>query len=87
MTRKLTFTEALHFLEEVWGIDALDHYVHSVGFEVPLPGVSETQVQQEIYSFIASMDDDIDPDSISIRPDSVDEPHFDIINLTIKTGV
>ena len=84
--RKLTFTEALHFLEEVYGLNALDHYVHSIGFEVPLSGVPHRQVQQEIDSFIASLADEIDTDSITIKPDSVDEPHFDIITLTIRVG-
>lgn len=86
MRNKLTFTEAMHFLESVWGINALDHYVHSVGFDVVLPSVSETQVKSEIGSFLATIDREIDPNSIQIIPDRVDEPRLDIVQIIIRLG-
>jgi hypothetical protein len=85
MTRPLTLPEITDFLEATWGLDL--EYIRLTGstVEIDLIGMAKEQVQRDIESYIAALDDDIDMATITITEDRMDDPRVDLVHIIIRT--
>jgi hypothetical protein len=85
MTRPLTLPEITDFLDVTWGLDFSHITVTGSTVEIDLIGTSKEQVQRDIESYIAALDDNIDMATITITEDQMDDPRVDLVRIIMRT--
>jgi hypothetical protein len=67
----LTSAEAIDLIEVTWNLDWPSHK-EPYGFEVVLADMTERQAESDIASYLATLDRNIDPESIKVTSDDGD---------------
>jgi len=80
--RPLTLSEATEFLEEV-----MDCPLDLIGSTVEAFILNESvdQVRADLDSYLAGIDDQIDPDSVEITPDRIDGFDMPAAKIVMRT--
>lgn len=85
MTRRLYPIEALTLLADAWNTDP-DSYATGLIDAVVAP-MSIDEARRDVDHFIDGLDDKIDPDSIEIIADRLDDSDMEAVRVIIKTEV
>lgn len=84
MTRRMTKAEAMDLFETTFETPADTDDMNFA--EVTVLGTDTQRAQADIDSYLATLEDDIDPKSIRVIPDHIDgDPTADCVTITIFT--
>lgn len=83
--RRLYPIEALTLLADAWNADP-DSYTEGL-VDVIVAPLSVEQARSDIDSYLARIDDEIDPDSIELIPDRLDDCDLDAARILIRMEV
>jgi hypothetical protein len=83
MTRRMTSSEAIDFIETIFEC-GIDSYSPTM-VEAFIGDMDVGRAQQDIGSYFSTIQSDIDPDTIEVTPDLTDPPTVDCVRITIKT--
>lgn len=84
MACRLTKAQALHLFETVFETPADEDDMNFA--EVTVLGTDIQRAQSDIESYLAKLDDEIEPRSIRVIPDHIDDdPTADCVTITIFT--
>lgn len=84
MTRRMTQGEALDFIETAFNVGADGIAAGLV--DVTVAGLDVDQAQTDLESYLAMVPGQIDPDSIQIHIDHVEDSDMPCVKIIIKTG-
>lgn len=85
-TRFPTRAEVEELIEAWFNHDASSAYMGKGIYEFTLIGVDHDQVRQDVLDFAIDRDVPLDEDAVQIKPDVIEDPHFECITVTIQTG-
>lgn len=84
MTRRMTQSEALDFIETAFNVGP--DTITSGLVDAFVAGIDADQARTDLESYLAMVPAEIDPASINISPDRLDDNDMSCVHIVIRTG-
>lgn len=84
MTRRMTQSEALDFIETAFNVGA--DTISTGLVDAYIAGIDTDQARTDLESYLAMVPSEIDPASIEITPDRLEDDDMPCVHIVIRTG-
>lgn len=84
MSRRMTTSEALEFIETAFNVGP--DGIETGMIDATVADMDVERAQMDLESYLGIIAADIDPDSIQIVADRMDDSNMPVVRIIIKTG-